>query len=270
MPLWQSMYDGDVMKLRTTRVFAAAMLVMCVACGSDSGTGPRNPTVSAQDALRSLASGLASSTGSPSSAILSGSTVAGLSPDVVVQVTVTFDGVPTGMFAVALQTTYPTATCFEQLFPAMSNSMSPAICTPAPQGMAVVLWQTSSATAAPDRLVILYANLGSASFSNLDTFDSGTSALPSFALYLDKSGALSVSSAGTLTSSVRSANQSCSLPLPPFASSATCARVVFTAAGHIAFAADALLGTSGGNHTLDMSATDIGGIVESITGLKTP
>ncbi|MEO9250864.1 MAG: hypothetical protein ABI322_07570 [Gemmatimonadaceae bacterium] len=248
-------------------------MILAIGCG-DSATGTRTPTVSGQDALASLQSSLPRAGAALGASTLTTASIGAITASDVGQATVTIDGVSAQAFAFALQTTFPAGTCLEQLVTIIPTSttfgaLAPkSICTPPPSGVAFIIWQTSSASAPPDRIVIVYANLGTVTFADFGAFSSDTSsAFPAFAIYMERSGAISFSSAGTFTSSVGSVGQVCSPPLPSFATSATCARATFGAAGHVSFVAESALGSGVSNHSLDIPAIDVPGIIENFTGL---
>ncbi|MGI8547853.1 MAG: hypothetical protein ACR2M1_11035 [Gemmatimonadaceae bacterium] len=225
------------------------------------------PSVSAEDALKSLATGLSNTATIPSGAALGAASIGSLASSQVGQVAVVIDGKSVQTFALAVQTTFPGGTCLEQLFATMGSTVPQSTCTSPPTGLMLILWQTGSASVPPDRIVIVYADLGRATFSDFATLGSQTTALPSFAIYMDRGGAISISSGGSFTSSVKGVGQSCSLPLPPFATSATCSRATFTAAGHVSFVPAPFIGSAAGSHSLEIPATDVPGVVENITGL---
>ncbi len=251
------------MNMRTKCFSCITLLILAVGCG-DSTTGTRTPPVSGQDALASLQSGLSGAGSVLGASTLGTASIGGITPSDVGQATVTIDGASVQAFTLALQTTFPAGTCLEQLVSFVPPSttfgaLAPkSICTPPPSGVAFIIWQTSSASMPPDRIVIVYANLGTVTFADFGAFGSdASSAFPALAIYMERSGAISFSSAGTFTSSVRSVGRVCSPPLPSFATSATCSRATFGAAGHISFVAESALGSGVSNHLLDIPATDV-------------
>jgi hypothetical protein len=96
----------------------------------------------------------------------------------------------------------------------------------------LLLWQSHSAGAPPDRLILIAADEGTANFD----FTSATS-FPGVAFYLE-GNTFWVSSTGTMSSQVASAGTSCTVPLPAYAKSATCSVATFTEAGTITFETD--------------------------------
>lgn len=261
--------------MRAKRFSYVTLWILAVGCG-DSTTGTRTPpVVSGQDALASLQSSLSGAGAVLGASTLGTASIGAITPSDVGQATVTIDGAAVQAFTLALQTTFPAGTCLEQLASVIPPSTTfgalppKSICTPPPSGVAFIIWQTSAASAPPDRIAIVYANLGTVTFADFGAFGTDTSsALPAFAIYMERSGAISFSSAGTFTSSVRSVGQACSPPLPAFATSATCSRATFGAAGHVSFVAESSLGSGVSNHSLDIAATDVPGIIENFTGLR--
>lgn len=260
------------MRSRTERAVAISLLIFVTACG-DNSTGPQTttPAVSAQDALASLASGLSGSTTVIGGAPFGTASIASVAASQVGQATVIIDGKSVQTFAFGAQATFPPGTCLEQLVSAPGTTPPRSACTAPPGGLVLVLWQTSSAAAPPDRIVIVYADLGSATFSSFAALGSAGSTYPPIAIYMERGGAISVASAGDFASSIKSVGQACSFPVPPFATSATCTRTTFSAAGHISFTSVPLNGVAGaGSHSLGLAPTDVPGFVENFTGLVNP
>lgn len=261
------------MRSRIEYAFGAAILAFTVACGSDSGTGPNTPatSVSAQDALKSLQAGLASTGGSamPVVSVLGTGSLGSFAPSQVGQIDATLDGKAVRMFALVNRTTYPTGTCLEQLVSLSGLGTPEPTCTTPPGGLTLVLWETSAASTPPDRMIVVLADLGSTSFSDWTSFASPGTSIPPLALYVERSGAIWMSNAGTLTSAIRATGQTCSLPLPSFVTSATCSFATFTEAGHLSFAPLAFTSTGAtGAHSFDLVSGDIPGMIENITGLS--
>jgi hypothetical protein len=221
-------------RLRSLRgIVAAAGLFVPISACSDS-TGPGN--VDSNAALQSLALGMGpffvitSPTGSPVDA-----SFGGIAP-LLDQVDVTIDGRSHTMFALGLRETFPDGTCEEDLFIFPGFPPEPGVCTPPPAELAVIMWQSHSASAPPDRLVFMVADVGTSDFSvGFLSEPTSTIAVPAFALYLEGEDSFWLSRSGTLTSQVAVTSQSCSLPLPPYAKSGTCSVATFDEQGAITF-----------------------------------
>lgn len=257
-----------------TRITAISLLILAVACGGDNSTEPgtSTPAVSAQDALASLASGLSGTTMTTGGAAALGTaSIATITASQVGQATVIVDGKSVQTFALAAQATFPPGTCLEQVVSTLSTTPPRSACTAPPAGLVLILWQTNSATARPDRIVIVYADLGSVTFSGFAALASAGITYPPLAIYLERGGAISVSSAGSFASSIKGTGQACSLPVPSFATSATCTRATFSTAGHISFTSVPLNGAAAtGSHSLELPPTEVPGFIENVTGLINP
>lgn len=224
-----------------TRVGAAIVLAVSTlisGCGDSSGPG----TVDARGALQSLALGLADAGGG----IGSGATpdVTSALPDlipVLTQANVTINGASQTMFGLGLRETFPAGTCEETLFPDPFFPAPPGECTPPQLGTVLVLWQSHSALERPDRMLIVAADVGTSDF-DYSTIAISASPSPSqlptigaFALYLQGEDELWSSLSGSLTTAVAGLNQSCNLPLPPYAKSGACSVADFDEQGQIVF-----------------------------------
>ena len=220
------------MTLFNKRIVSALVVVAAAfisACGSDS-TGPGS--VDANGALQSLALGLQNVNGlsSPTTPEVS-SGLSGIAP-LLDQVNVTIDGTSRGMFALGLRETFPDGTCEETLYIDPNYPPLPGVCTPPTLGLALVLWQSHSATEPPDRMIFVDTDAGT---SNFDFASNATGMLPAFALYIEGTNTLWSSLSGTLTSQVTATSQSCSFPLPPYAKTGACSVATFDEQGSIVF-----------------------------------
>ena len=233
-----------------------ALLVSLAACGSDS-TGP-STTLDATAALQSLALGIGTDATSGAYAPASLTTFA---PQLD-QVNVTINGKSQSMFALGLRETYPAGTCAEMLFVDPGIVYPPDQCTPPDFTFALILWQSHSADAPPDRLALIAGDVGSINFADLTT---GTGAPPGFALYVEGQNDIWVSVSGTMTSNVTATSQTCAVPLPPYAKSGSCNVATFDEQGTIAF--EPVTGSS----TMDLviPRQTIHGIWQTITETQT-
>jgi hypothetical protein len=236
-------------------------LLLSVAACSDS-TGPNN--LDSQAALRSLSlgvSGLADGA-SPAASSLAGSF--GVIAPLLDKVNVTVDGKTHTMFAFGLRESFPDGTCEESLF-VPSFTMDPGTCTPPSLGVLVLLWQSHSENAPPDRLIVIAGDEGT---SNFDFFSPDATINPGLAFYLEGQNPdnLMLSETGTLTSHVGSSGSSCNIPLPPFASAATCSLATFDEEGTISF--NAFTDTPGASKVVTIPRQSINGIWQAITQVK--
>ena len=208
-------------KLAAVLVFA---FIAMTACGSDS-TGPSN--LDAASALRSLSLGLQLYGENGSTATLdTDASFGGMAPSLN-QITVNIDGSTQVMFALALHETFPQGTCWEAIFTNVVPS-DPNVCTSPPLALAVMLWQSHSASERPDRMVLLAGDVGTSNFA----FDPSATTLPAVALYIEGEK-IWLSQSGTLTSAVTASPQTCDIPLPLYAKSGTCNFAVFDEQGSI-------------------------------------
>jgi hypothetical protein len=208
-----------------------------------------------------LSSGSALSFGAPMP-------LAALATPAVAQVTVTVDGTPVPMYAVADRIAYPAGTCLEELI-GIRNFANPASCTGMPGAITLILWQTSSAAQTPDRLLFVMADVNTSTF--LDTSSDDGSMLtggsfPAIAFYMERGGAMWVTSGGSLTSGVSPGGGSCTTSLPPFATAATCSTGSFTESGSMTFSPfEFSSATATGTHTVSLSAQTLNGMVQTVT-----
>ncbi|MGZ3330468.1 MAG: hypothetical protein ACXU9O_00735 [Gemmatimonadaceae bacterium] len=220
------------MILKKMRVLSAITIfaaIFIVGCGSDS-TGPGS--VDANTALQSLALGLQSilSTGDPTAPDLS--TSLGAVAPLLSQVGVTINGASQNMFAFGMRETFPAGTCEETLFVDPLFPPEPGACTPPPQGLSLILWQSHAANEPPDRMVLIVADTGA---SNFDFGSQAVEVSPAFAIYLQGQDNIWGSLSGILTSQITGGSQTCNIPLPPYAKSGACSIATFDEQGSIVF-----------------------------------
>jgi hypothetical protein len=142
---------------------------------------------------------------------------------------VIIDGAWQPMYALALHASFPPGTCAETIFNYPYHGyLHP--CSPPDLGVTVVLWQSRSAEAPPDRLVVLTSDVGASDFGAFpDTgFHSG------FALYETRDGDW-LYRAGMLNSIVTATTTPCDIPLPSYAKSGNCSIAEFDEEGSITF-----------------------------------
>jgi len=209
---------------------SAGCLLSLVAC-SDS-TGPAN--LNSNAALQSLSLGVAALVDPSSPAAGSLSASLGVIAPMLDKVNVTINGKSQTMFALGTRVSFPDGTCEETLFGLPPDPLDPSACTPPSLGVLLVLWQSHSQTAAPDRIIVIAADEGT---TNFDAFSTDLSVFPALAIYLEGQNPdnAMLSDTGTLTSQVVATGASCSLPFPPFAKAATCSIATFDEQGTISF-----------------------------------
>jgi hypothetical protein len=235
---------------------SVALLVSLSACGSDS-TGPSKLDSSA--ALQSLALGMGSvlAVQSPTGAPVDAS-FGGIAP-LLDQIDVTIDGTTQTMFALGLRETFPDGTCMEDLFEFPSIPPDNAICTPPTLGLGVLLWQSHSPSAPPDRLIFIVGDVGT---SNFDFFTSFT---PAVAIYIQGADDFWLSQSGSLTSQVAATTQSCGLPLPPYAKAGSCNVATFDEEGMITFEEYSDTGPTAKRLSVTIPRQTIHGLWQAIT-----
>jgi hypothetical protein len=223
-----------------------------IACGSDS-TGPS--TLDASAAVKSLLLGLAQlgSDGSTVDLVEPGPFNA-IAP-FLNQVTVNVDGSPQTMFSLALHETFPAGTCEETIFGNVIPA-DPGACTPPELGLAVMLWQSHSASEVPDRLAIL---VGDAGTSNFD-FNIDGPALPAIAFYAEGRDNLWLSESGTLTSLVAATGQTCNVTLPLYVKSGVCHIATFDEQGSIVLSSYDIYGSNVSTRTLTIPRQTLHGL----------
>ena len=232
------------------------LLVSLSACGSDS-TGPSKLDSSA--ALQSLALGMGSvlAVQSPIGAPL-GASFGGIAP-LLDQIDVTVDGATQTMFALGLRESFPDGTCMEDLFVFPSIPPDNAVCTPPMSGLGVLLWQSHSASAPPDRMIFIVGDVGT---SNFDIFTSFGGAV---AIYMRGLDEFWLSLSGTLTSEVAATSQSCGLPLPPYAKAGSCNVATFDEQGTITFEEYSETGPTAKRLNVTIPRQTIHGLWQAIT-----
>jgi hypothetical protein len=243
---------------RISGVIASAALLSLAACGTDS-TGPNN--LDATAALQSLRLGLGgiSDIEGPSGATVIGSL--GVVAPLLDQINVTIDGKSQTMFGLGLRDSYPPGTCEEAVFPDPDFPPPPGQCTPMSLGVILLLWQSHSASAPPDRMILIAGDEGTTNFD----FASLTSA-PGVAFYLEGNN-FWLSSSGTLTSHVTASGSTCTVPLPAYAKSATCTVSTFTEQGTITVESDPTSATSA-HRTLAIAPQTVDGVWLAVTELQ--
>ena len=175
-------------------VTSTAFVLSFAACSDSSGPGS---SVDASAALRSL-----SLLGDVSSTAGVTFTAAGLVTlgSLLDQVDVQIGGKTQRMYALGLRETFPTGSCQETIFVLPSFPPAPGECTTPDLGLALVLWQSHSASLPPDRILFISSSVGSGDFSFASSIDN--SQIPAFAFYSETQNSLWGSTSGTITSQI--------------------------------------------------------------------
>jgi hypothetical protein len=210
----------------------AGFLIFLSACGSDS-TGPGKLESGA--ALQSLALAMNSVLLFPSPIPPAMDESFDEIAPLLGQINVTIGGESQPMFALGIRQTFPAGTCFEDLFTFPSIPPVNPTCTPPGLGLGVILWQSHSASAPPDRMILIVGDIGTIDFSFFSALASTTAAQSGVAIYMEGHDKFWISQSGTLTSQVAATSASCGLPLPPYAKSGSCSVATFDEQAAITF-----------------------------------
>jgi len=241
---------------RISGVIACTALLSLAAC-ADS-TGPNN--LDANSALQSLRLALGGITDIETPGVAAVNASLGVISPLLDQINVTVDGKSQTMFGLGVRESYPDGTCEETIFPDPEFPSPPGQCTPMSLGVILLLWQSHSATAPPDRLMLIGADEGTANFD----FGSLPS-VPGVAFYIEGTN-LWISTSGTLTSHVAASGSTCTIPPPPYAKSATCTLATFNEQGTITLESDAP-GASA-HKTLSIAPQTVDGLWLAITEVQ--
>ena len=241
----------------TLPIFAVATILLS-ACGSDS-TGPTDLDSAA--ALQSLALGLGDAeVGSPATTE-SFATIGALAP-FLDKVTITVGGKAQNMYALGLRESFPAGTCEETLFVDPNFPPEPGVCTPPQLLVGTILWQTDAANQPPDKMLFVVGDVGE------NTFDFAGETIPALGVYLEGQNKFWLSQSGTLTSAVTSLNQTCDVPLPPYAKSGSCSFATFTENGSIVLEQVTPDGTAGPTVTITIPSITFHGMWLNVTEVQ--
>ena len=244
-----------------------ALLIGLGACGSDS-TGPGS--VDSSGALQSLVLGLSDFTTQGSTTFVPSAGSVGALAGLLGQATITIDGKEQRMFALGLRETFPAGTCSETLFLIPGFAAEPGVCTPPPNQILLLFWQSHSARSRPDRMLLVAGDVGTTNFGfdfNEETGAPAELALGG-ALYTAGPSEIWFSTDGSLTSAVIPTSQTCDVPLPPFAKSATCSIAAFDENATIALENLSLESTATKTMNISIPRQMIPGILQAITEVK--
>ncbi|HUR00738.1 MAG TPA: hypothetical protein VM166_14905 [Gemmatimonadaceae bacterium] len=237
----------------TVFVFSAA------ACSDSSGPG----SVDADGALKSLS--LLGDVSNNGGATFESAGFLGLG-SLLDQVDVQIAGKTHTMYALGLRETFPAGTCEENIFIVPGVPPTPGECTTPDLGLAVILWQSHSANAPPDRILFLGSNVGSGDFSFAS--DLNITQIPAFAFYAEGQEKLWASVSGTISSQITPTSQSCALPLPPYAVSATCNIANFDEQANIVLEDFSALTSTGPSINIVIPRQTLRGVLQNITQVK--
>ena len=207
------------------------------ACNDSSGPSKLEPDAALQSLMLGIGSFAPVSGPIP---IQADASLAALAP-LLDQVDVTIDGKTQSMFALGMRETFPEGTCMEDVFIFPSFPRDEDMCTPPATGLGVVLWQSHSAFAPPDRMMLIIADIGTVGFDFTSFLETGVTTLPAtlpllgVAMYLEGEDNFWMSLSGSLTSQVAATSQSCGLELPPYAKAGSCSIATFDEQGAITF-----------------------------------
>jgi hypothetical protein len=243
------------------------LLIAIPACTDSTGPSKLEPDA----ALQSLMLGIGSVNFVSSGPILirADASFAALAP-LLDQVDVTIDGKTQSMFALGMRETFPPGTCMEDVFIFPSFPPEEGVCTPPDTGLGVVLWQSHSAFAPPDRMILIIADIGTVNF-DFDSFvdfeqSEFTTTFPSgVAMYLEGEDNFWMSLSGSLTSQVAATSQSCALQLPPYAKAGACSIATFDEQGAITFERFTETGPTAARLTVTIPRQAIHGLWLNIT-----
>jgi hypothetical protein len=236
---------------------ASLAIVLMTACGSDS-TGPTS--LDAASALKSLSIGLNGFGGVTPAEGEANEVFDAMAPSLS-KVNVTLDGASQNMYALGLRESFPAGTCEENVFVDPQFPPTPGVCTPPSLGVAIILWQSHSASEAPDKLILVATDVGA---GNFDLAQDN----PPIAIYIQDQDKLFASESGSLTTQVTAGGQSCNVPLPPYAKSGTCTFSTFNAQGSVVLSEFTLNGSSAGSVTLGIPAMTLNGLWINITEVQ--
>lgn len=251
------------MTLTKVRVFPALIIftaAMISGCGGDS-SGPSTGTIDPNGALSSLSLGLQGvGVFGDATTPVPNATFGGIAPQLG-QVTVTLDGAAQGMYALGLRESFPAGTCQETLFVTAFPS-PPGTCTPPLLQVLLILWQAHSATQPPDRIILIVTDAGTSSF---DFENTPLGSTPALAFSIDGTNDVWSSISGSITTQTTATNQTCDLPLPPYAKSGACTFATFNEQGSIVFEPFSLNVPSTQRRNLVIPSTSLHGLWVNIT-----
>jgi hypothetical protein len=157
------------------------------------------------------------------------------------KVSVTVDGVPQKMYAFSVRETFPPGTCAEAVFVDPAFQRLPGVCSPLVTGISTFLWQTRSASKAPDKWIRIITDIGTDEFDHSTaTFTIPSSGrpktqepfFPAFASY-SAADKLFGAQSGSITTSMTPSGSTCTVPAIPYAKVSSCRFATFALSGTI-------------------------------------
>jgi hypothetical protein len=140
-------------------------------------------------------------------------------------------------------------------------------CTEPALSTVLIFWQSSAKNAPPDRMLVVATDPGVSDFSFTSSLDGSNTGF-GFALYMEGRNKMWASTGGHVNLNVAAGSQSCALPLPPFAKSATCTVSSFASQADITLEEFTELATGGAAMTLSIPQQTIHGVWQAITETK--
>jgi hypothetical protein len=238
---------------------ATAFVFSVAACSDSSGPG----SVDAAGALKSLS--LLGDVSNNGGATFASAGFLGLG-SLLGQVDVEIAGKTQTMYALGIRETFPAGACEEDIFVVPGVPRTPGECTTPDLGLAVILWQSHSASAPPDRVLFLGSSVGSGDFSFAS--DLNVTQIPAFAFYAEGQNRLWASVSGTITSQITPTSESCALPLPPYAVSATCTIATFDEQANIQLEDFTALTNTAPQINIVIPRQTLRGVLHNITQVK--
>lgn len=247
------------------------------ACGGSDATSPQptdqQPTLTAREALNSLELGLSAlgtsgSFGPDDRAFVPSLALAN---ELVTTVDVQVDGATMHMFALVTDMVYPPLTCTEQVVDPLAPVVG-GVCTIPSSVLTILLWQPSSETKPPDRMVVILADTGTAAFHGFSPHPilgpDPLHAFPAIATYAEGTQ-LWVGQTGTVTTTMTNllGIKPCDLPKPSFSMGAFCRTTSFATTGSITLNALEPLMHGMSSRTITIPAQILKGAVQHITGI---
>ena len=241
-----------------------ALLISLSACGDSSGPSKLDSSA----ALQSLALGMGALVSVESPGVAPMVTDLSEIAPLLDQINVSIDESSQTMFALGVRESFPAGTCVENVFIDPAFPPLPGECTSPELGLGVLLWQSHSASAPPDRMIFLIADVGTTNFDFSSNFyDPGPTPppVPGVAIYLENVGEMWLSLSGTLTSQIAATTQACGIPLPPYAKSGSCSVATFDEQGTITFEEFTETGPSARHRVVTIPRQTIHGLWQAIT-----
>lgn len=131
-------------------------------------------------------------------------------------------------------------------------------------GIVFILWQSRAANVLPDKMIVILGDVGTTNFSPVS--QSGD-ILTAVAIYVEGTN-LWISDSGSLSSAVAATGQTCSLPLPLYATGGTCSVATFDEQGAISFAPISDVSAGAAPVNLTIPRETVHGLWQALTGIQ--